>query len=344
MEDDKPLKLRDETDFFVCDVFDAVPKDDIASMEHPIFSLSAKPDKEVRCYQLNGYNIKITPSGIGLATIHDKDILIYCMSQIVAKMNKGEKLSKTVRIKARDLLISTNRGTGGRDYKLLKDSFERLRGTSITTDIETNNKRIVEGFGLIDKWKIITEDLKTDKMVELEITLSDWMYNSILGKEFLTISKNYFELRSALDRRIYELARKYCGKQNEWRIDINNLKEKCGSQSNIRHFKYLIGKVCESQQIPDYEIFLDQNIVLFKNKKEQHQSLISKKQNIQLKSSTYEKARSAAPGYDVYALEQEWLQWWKDSGEPELRSSDAAFIGFCRQKYQNSVKPYGLLL
>ena len=28
-------------DFFVCDIFDAVPKADMASMEHPLFSLEA---------------------------------------------------------------------------------------------------------------------------------------------------------------------------------------------------------------------------------------------------------------------------------------------------------------
>jgi len=26
-------------DFFICDILDAIPKDDMASMEHPIFSL-----------------------------------------------------------------------------------------------------------------------------------------------------------------------------------------------------------------------------------------------------------------------------------------------------------------
>jgi hypothetical protein len=31
-------------DFFICDVTDAIPKDDMGSMEHPIFSLSTKPD------------------------------------------------------------------------------------------------------------------------------------------------------------------------------------------------------------------------------------------------------------------------------------------------------------
>jgi len=32
-------------DFFVCDVTDAIPKDDMGSMEHLILSLSTRPDK-----------------------------------------------------------------------------------------------------------------------------------------------------------------------------------------------------------------------------------------------------------------------------------------------------------
>ena len=35
---------------FVCDVADAVLKDDMASMEHPFYSLSKKPDTAVRRY------------------------------------------------------------------------------------------------------------------------------------------------------------------------------------------------------------------------------------------------------------------------------------------------------
>ena len=34
-------------DFFVCDIFGAAPKDDLGSMEHPIFSLSTRPDRRV---------------------------------------------------------------------------------------------------------------------------------------------------------------------------------------------------------------------------------------------------------------------------------------------------------
>jgi hypothetical protein len=41
-------------DLFICDVLDAIPKDDMASMEHPIFSLSTKPDMRELHYEHNG--------------------------------------------------------------------------------------------------------------------------------------------------------------------------------------------------------------------------------------------------------------------------------------------------
>ena len=66
-------------DFFVCDIFDASPKGDMASMEHPIFSLSTKPDTRIRRYEHGDHYVEIKPSADGLATIHDRDILIYEM-------------------------------------------------------------------------------------------------------------------------------------------------------------------------------------------------------------------------------------------------------------------------
>ena len=65
-------------DFFLCDIFDAIPKDDLVTMEHPIFSLSTRPDRRILRYAHNDVQIEVTPSVKGLATIHDKDILIYC--------------------------------------------------------------------------------------------------------------------------------------------------------------------------------------------------------------------------------------------------------------------------
>ena len=95
-----------KADFFICDVLDGIPKDDMASMEHPIFSLSTRPDRRILTYEHNDTKVEITPSIKGLATIHDKDVMIYCISQLIAKMNAGDEVSQTVHLKAYDLLVA----------------------------------------------------------------------------------------------------------------------------------------------------------------------------------------------------------------------------------------------
>ena len=49
-----------------------------------------------------------------------------------------------------------------------------------------------------------------------------------------------------------------------------------------------------------------------------------------LKTSTYERARKAAPGWDVYELERQWREWITKKGSPQ--KPDAAFVAFCRKK------------
>ncbi len=121
----KPLlpERHPNRELFICDFGDVMPKSDIASMEHPLFTLSTKPDTNIRHYEHNKNSVTIAPSAYGLATIHDKDILIYCISQLMEGINKGETPSRTVRIKAHDLLISTNRQTSGEGYNATSESF-----------------------------------------------------------------------------------------------------------------------------------------------------------------------------------------------------------------------------
>ena len=77
-------------DLFICDVADAVLKDIMPQMEHPFYSLSKKPETKIRRYEHNGSWLEIIPSVKGLATIYDKDILIYCISQIMEKLKRNE--------------------------------------------------------------------------------------------------------------------------------------------------------------------------------------------------------------------------------------------------------------
>ncbi|MEL6324289.1 MAG: replication initiator protein A, partial [Pseudomonadota bacterium] len=169
------LPLRHEQgDFFVCDIFDAAPKSDMASMTHPIFTLSTKPDTKPRRYDSPDGKafVEITPSVSGMATVHDRDVLIYCISQVMAALKAGKQVHRTMRFKAYDLLVATNRPTAGTGYAALKAAFERLRGTTISSNIVTGGQEQLEIFGLIEKARIVRET-RDGRMQDVEITLSD---------------------------------------------------------------------------------------------------------------------------------------------------------------------------
>ncbi|MBK9497376.1 MAG: replication initiator protein A [Xanthomonadales bacterium] len=149
--DDTPLMSSSgPPQFFVCDAIDPPVKDDMASMEHPMFTLQKTPDKNIRKYEHNGVHIEITPSVKGMATLWDKDILIVAISHLLAKMNSGIQTHRTVRFRASEMLRTTQRGIGGSAYMQLVDGLDRLAGTRIKTDIKTGNRRTREGFGLIE--------------------------------------------------------------------------------------------------------------------------------------------------------------------------------------------------
>ena len=256
------LPNRHNQDFFICDVFDSF-KDDIASMEHPVFSLSKTPDHRMLVYERDGITIKIKPSYTGLATIFDKDILLYLASALMNRKNNGSPISKTMRFTTYDYIVSTNKALGGVQYKQLQEGLARLNGTLIQTNIKTNGKEITKEFGLIDSWEIIKED---GKLTSLEVTLSDWFYNSILGNAVLTIDKDYFRLRKPTERRLYELARKHCGNQTAWKIKLDNLKEKLGTTSEMKLLRFNIKKITETNHLPEYNVSMEDDVVMFTRK------------------------------------------------------------------------------
>ena len=255
-------------DFFLADMFDYALKDDGASMEAPIFTLATKPDLSIWEWASRDGNksVKVTPSVLGRATQHDKDILIYVVSQMTEGLNRGrdDAKNRTVRFTVYDLLVATNRDTSGHGYKLLHEAFERLRGTSITTDIRTGSQRVREGFGIIDRWKIIEKSATDERMIAVEVTLSEWLYNAVQAYEVLTIHRDYFRLRKPLARRLYELARKHCGHQAQWKIGLELLQAKAGSKSTLREFRRAVRAIEADNSLPEYRLVLnDDDTVTF---------------------------------------------------------------------------------
>ena len=339
---------RGPTDLFTCDVADAVLKDLMPTLEHPFYSLSKKPMMAERIYRRGDNWLKVSPSAKGMATIYDKDLLIYAVSQLVAAIRDGAEPKQRVRINCRDFLMFANRGQGGKDYQAICDAIERLDGTRITTNIKTGDEEQFDAFGLIDGGTVRRKDGLNGRILWVEIKLSDFVFNAIRHHEVLTLHPDYFRLAKPLERRIYELARRHCGQQASWSPYMKTLFEKSGSTGSLKLFRSRVKEICKINNMPDYELEFraagDQ--VVFMNRetmpldRDHKEGAGSPAAGVlpMLQQSTYEKARKAAPSWDVYALENEWRVYAADRGEC-VKSVDAAFVGFCKARFAKMGRP-----
>ncbi len=340
-----------QQNLFICDEADAIVKDLIPQLEHPFYALSKKPETSIRRYEHNGNWIEIIPSVKGLATIYDKDILIYCISQIMAKLKLGEKISRSVKINSRELLIFTNRGTAGKDYAALCEALDRLAGTRIRTNVRAGDFEEGANFGLINESNVRRTHGLDGRLIEVEVELSNWVFEAIRAQAVLTLHPHYFRLRKPLERRLYELARKHCGNQARWSASVELLHKKCGCKSALgdtvprsalNKFRFLLKRTAETDHLPDYHLEFDEDRdqAVFINRKSDPPliNLPDWVERIYLDSETYEAARDAAPGYDPYFLEQEWRFFMASTGKPP-RKPDMAFIGYCGAYYARNGEP-----
>ena len=340
--DEQLLPVKHEKgDLFICDVADAVLKDIIPQMEHPFYSLSKRPETAIRRYEHNGKWVEIIPSVKGLATIYDKDILIYCISQVMEKLKRNEKVGPRIRINSHDLLVFTNRGTAGKDYSALCEAIDRLAGTRIKTNIPTDDEEQIDTFGLIHESSIRRKRGLDGRLLWLEIELSKWVFNAIRGQEVLTLHRDYFRLSKPLERRVYELARKHCGRQASWTISLETLLKKSGAQSVLFRFRQMVKHIAKHDHLPDYRVVYDEDsdMVVFFNRDNKwvERPLPSDSETLPpLPDDAYEDGRAAAPGYDIHALESEWREFWASSGKPTLANPPAAFVGFCRSRHKRA--------
>lgn len=312
-------------DFFVCDFFGVSPKHDLASMEHPIFSLATRPDRRIVSYLHNDVEVTVTPSVKGRATIFDADILIFCISQLMAALNAGRTVSRSLTLTAHDLLLATGRETGGDAYRRLREAFERLAGTRITTNIVTGGQQITTGFGLIESWQIVRKT-RAGRMVAVTVTLSDWLFQAVLSRSVLTLNRDYFGLRRPLERRLYALARKHCGAQPLWRVSVETLLKKSGSASPRRVFRAMVREVIAARSLPDYELSEEPGDIIAVTRRD---ALIEPARGTFLRPATLDEARRLVPGADIYALESEWQAI---AARRPPRAPDAAFLGWIRKR------------
>ncbi|MGP9496823.1 replication initiator protein A [Pseudoalteromonas sp. AOP7-A1-14] len=239
---------------FECKMTHVNLKSDMFSMVWPVFALDGK-SKGTLDFSYKGVSIKIVPSVLGRATIKDKEILIYCLSHIMAAKNAKLELSNTVRFNTYDLLKATGRGTSGKEYKLVEKALYRLAGTLITTDYKFNGRKFLENMGLIEGFKLI----EGSGLSRWQVTLPDWLIETIDDNDVLTLHEDYFQLSKPFDRRLYEVCRKRCGRPSKQVIKLDNLRERIGVRLPLSALKNRIQKI---KKILDYRIRVESDDVL----------------------------------------------------------------------------------
>jgi hypothetical protein len=340
-------------DFFVLDIADAAPRSDLPGMEYPFFALGTQPDTREREYKRGDAILKVIPSVRGMATVFDRDVLLYCISQLMARKNAGLPIGKVVQFNAHDMLVSTNRQTSGAGYEGLEQALTRLRGTTFLTTIKTGGEESTRIFGMIESADVLRTQPVTGRMVAIEVVLSDFLFRAIESSQVLAIHRDYFRLRSPVDRRLYELARKHCGEQAEWKIGLDLLKDKVAFSSNVRKLRAHLRKLEETGHLPQYEVSIADDVVSFRRKPEAEveeekdspalplasepvEAVPDRPRRIVISAEALDRVRLLAPGWDKYFLEGAYRDYFAEK-EP-AKNEDARFLAWV-PKFVKGKKP-----
>jgi plasmid replication initiation protein len=245
-------------------------RDQRETMERPFFSLSKRKRLKPIDYKSPDGKVWVEVSPhqkYGMATIWDADILIWITSQILEHKRRGEALGRVLRFRPNELLRAigrVNKATGkasGERYADLKAALDRLKNTSIRTNVHMlrgNRLRHVEGsFSWIDEWRYVEVEGELP-MMELEV--SRWVYEGVLEQGgVLAIDPAYFAIEGGLERALYRIARKHVGQQEGFRIGLETLYAKAGSDAGVREFRRMMKRIIERDRLPGYSISLGED-------------------------------------------------------------------------------------
>jgi len=225
--------------------------------EFPFFGLTKKPQMTQMVFENGDARIEINPSKTGVATIWDKEILLYIASLMAERMERGERVDRVMSFTANDLFRVTSTNSSARSYVSLKASLARLQGTQIITNIETGGEGSDSAFSWLLKADIkYTKTAAGDRRIKhIEVMVCDWLYRAILQDRRIAAYHLGFCQLGPIERRLYELAKFNCVDEAGFGLDMELLAARVGCATNQRgldSFKKQLREVTENQSLPEY--------------------------------------------------------------------------------------------
>ncbi|HYE51628.1 MAG TPA: replication initiator protein A, partial [Azospirillaceae bacterium] len=221
-------------------------KNERAIMVYPFFNLSAVDKKtELPVYDDGRVRIEVKGTKSGVATIYDAEFVIYVASLMVDKMNRGLPVTQSFSFSGHDFFRVTGVSVGGKNYERFEGALDRLQGTQIKTNIETGGEGTDEWFSWCKTAKVeYRKNAKGEKIIKrITVELCDWLYRAILkDNRMLTYDPVYFKL-PPLEKRLYEMARAHCGNQAGFKIGLEKLRMRVGSDLALKDFKSRLVKI-----------------------------------------------------------------------------------------------------
>jgi hypothetical protein len=221
------------------------------------FALCKELVTELPVYDDGRIRIEVTGTKFGVANIYDKEILIYIVSLMQDKINRGEVVTRRFTFTINDFCRVVGVKAVGTAYSRIEDALRRLQGTQISTNIETGGEGEDAAFSWISDYKINYRRGMDGKKITKSVTvdLCEWLYRAVLRDgNMLTHPVAYFKLKP-MEKRLYEIARS--GPQDGFRMNLEKLRIRVGSESDLKVFKQRLLAITKRKcPIPEYGISL----------------------------------------------------------------------------------------
>lgn len=249
------MKASAQPDLFIA-VADVPFRDQLDLMAVPIVSLAKSRRVEPIRFKRGDNEVEVSaPAHLGLATIYDFDLVLWAVSQLNERIERGGKPSPTVVAPAYDVLKAIGRGTSGADYQRLRAAADRLTGTLIRTNIRARKGRRLESFHLVEA--VTWQEDETGRPRGLAVTLPSWLFKAVVERRVLALDPRYFGLTSGLARWLYRLSRKAAGANSAgWAWPLPELHARSGVSSPLKAFTQDLRQLVATNALPEFWLSL----------------------------------------------------------------------------------------
>jgi hypothetical protein len=230
-------------------------------MAFPFFALAKTAWMKPLTYQTDTVSIEVRPSASGVATIYDKEIVLYIASLMAAKLEAGGEAGQDFVFTAHDLFQVTGANHSARSYSRLSEALERLQGTQIRTNIEAGGEGEEGFFSWLSEAKLHYTRTRSGerRLKAVKVRLCDWLHRAILlDRHVLDYAHAYFQL-GPIERRIYEVAHSTV-EDGPLELDLATFRLQVGYQNPLANFRSAMKGIAAAQAIPDYDVALVETV------------------------------------------------------------------------------------